>query len=316
MMLSLRGLGRRTAHLWRSTDQAVRWACVGLLLAAGICIYLGLLGDRKDWWEDRPFTTNVISGFGGASFGLVIAILVIQRLLERQADANKRRDVHRLLTGATAQLDSSIAEITAPTPIGELGSKVTTLERQYRGAIAPIEARYAEASLRQTMPSSDATFKALAATAGQQVAAIASELRALVPSRATVEPSWASALAEWTFLDTHVKPRVLEAGYTWMPPRVTAEMNALMDKPHVATRISEPAERLEELASALGAAGQSSSPLAVINAVGELALLFHRGNMIQALDGLGEAARDTCMILSSAHGELEYVARQLQPGDY
>jgi hypothetical protein len=69
----------------RSIKPSVLWSSVVLwVLGAGLAV-LGIVGDDRDWWKDRPFLTNLVSGVTGAGFGIPLALLVLSGLARRQA---------------------------------------------------------------------------------------------------------------------------------------------------------------------------------------------------------------------------------------
>lgn len=57
-----------------------------------LCIILGAIGDSNGFWVERPFLTNLVSSLAGASFGIPVAILVLQQVSMRQAKVAELRD--------------------------------------------------------------------------------------------------------------------------------------------------------------------------------------------------------------------------------
>jgi hypothetical protein len=76
-------------------DRFRKWialASIGLVFLGLAAVVVGLIGDGRDWWEARPFLTNLLSTISGACFGIPVAIVVLRRAeeLRHREDAANR----------------------------------------------------------------------------------------------------------------------------------------------------------------------------------------------------------------------------------
>ncbi|MFI5954373.1 hypothetical protein [Cryptosporangium sp. NPDC051539] len=53
-------------------------------MLSGVLLTLGITGDILDWWGDLPFTINLLTSAAGASFGLPLAVLVLDTLAKQR----------------------------------------------------------------------------------------------------------------------------------------------------------------------------------------------------------------------------------------
>src|SRR5690242_14298505 len=83
---------RVVGEWWGEFSPGLRRA-TALLWSVGIAFtLLGLYGDLHGFWAARPFATNLVSSLTGGSFGIPIALLVIQQLAGQQNLYSERRE--------------------------------------------------------------------------------------------------------------------------------------------------------------------------------------------------------------------------------
>lgn len=191
---------------WRALHPGLRPVVV-TLLAAGVALgVLGAVGDAAGFWSRLPFLTNLASSLTAALFGLPVALVVVQRLLQVQAEANDRAAAWRLATrsahhlrvaaGALPSLDRLTARYDA-----ELAGAAAWADRAFAAKPRPRRLRasmYQRTYLRHVL--------AAHRTAG--------EVADLV---AAAGPATARIRTEAAFLSDEVRPMVLRAGGEWRP---------------------------------------------------------------------------------------------------
>ncbi|MEU4425686.1 hypothetical protein AB0F81_34115 [Actinoplanes sp. NPDC024001] len=89
----------RTATLrreWETVHPRLRTTVVAMLSAGTVLTALGAAGDAAGAWSRFPFLTNLASALTGALFGLPVALLVVQRLIQAQTQTTERAAAWRL----------------------------------------------------------------------------------------------------------------------------------------------------------------------------------------------------------------------------
>jgi len=81
---------------WETLHPTLRRAVVVLLSAGFVLAVLGAIGDAAGVWSRFPFLTNLASSLTGALFGLPVALVVVQRLIQAQAEVTDRAAAWRL----------------------------------------------------------------------------------------------------------------------------------------------------------------------------------------------------------------------------
>src|SRR5262245_58360317 len=81
---------RRVPRWWKSRSVPLRHAAVALWTLGLLTGLGGIVGDRHGWWANQPFATNLLSAVTTASFGIPLALLVLQDLAAAQARASER----------------------------------------------------------------------------------------------------------------------------------------------------------------------------------------------------------------------------------
>jgi hypothetical protein len=92
----------RRARTFRRLSPAVSLATILLWILAVTLVWVGLVGDDRGWWSNRPFLTNLISSLTGASFGIPIALIFIGLLSQRQREFEIDRRISDLAHAAAS----------------------------------------------------------------------------------------------------------------------------------------------------------------------------------------------------------------------
>jgi len=206
---------------WATLHPRLRPTVVALLAAGTVLAVLGAVGDGAEVWSRFPFLTNLASSLTGALFGLPVALVVVQRLLQAQTEANDRaaawrlaiRSVHSMRIAAVtlsgADADSAAAELTrlvarCDTAIAEAQEwadlALTAKARPRRLRASMYQRNY----LRQVLTLHHTVQQALNVYATTGMAAETSAL-ALERIRSGA-----------TFLYDHVRPMVLRLDGRWL----------------------------------------------------------------------------------------------------
>lgn len=192
------------------------------MLAAGVVlVVLGLVGDLAGFWSDLPFLTNLVSALTGALFGVPVAIVVVQRLLQAQADASDLAAAWRLATRSAHEM-----RIAAHTLSRADGSAADLARHLARCDVAIGEAReWADRALTAKPRPRRLRASMYQRTYLRQVLALheaAGQALAVFASTGLAGPAAATALqrirSEAAFLHDQVRPAVLRLDGRWLPP--------------------------------------------------------------------------------------------------
>jgi hypothetical protein len=122
-----RGYGYRIASASAAGSKSARGShtvryiaaiCVTLLVAGVGFVILGLLGDERGWWSDRPFLTNLLTAIAGACFGIPLAIAVLQSLSRLQGHLYERRKNFEKIASLGANLLGRVEVLRNWWPLG------------------------------------------------------------------------------------------------------------------------------------------------------------------------------------------------------
>ncbi|NTW38599.1 MAG: hypothetical protein HGA44_01730 [Cellulomonadaceae bacterium] len=84
-----------------------RRAALGSLVFGTALLGLGLSLGRRNLWDQRPFTLNILSNIMAATFGLALAVLVIPRAQALLTAKRQQRELHAERAAATSSLRSA-----------------------------------------------------------------------------------------------------------------------------------------------------------------------------------------------------------------
>src|SRR5689334_4938235 len=98
---------RRWTLFWRESDVRIR--LIILILASGgvAGVAIGIILDIRGIWSKLPFTTNLVSGVTGACFGVIFALVILQSVTRKQAEAQSRRQAEPLYRRGLADLEAA-----------------------------------------------------------------------------------------------------------------------------------------------------------------------------------------------------------------
>jgi hypothetical protein len=193
---------------------------VALLSAGTVLAVLGAVGDAFGTWSRFPFLTNLASSLTGALFGLPVALVVVQRLLQAQTDANERaaawrlamRSVHGMRVGAAAL--SGVDADNAAELTWLLARCDTAIDEAQQWAEAALAAKARPRRLRASMYQRNYLHQVL--TLHQTV----QEALNVCARTGIAADASATALgrirSEAAFLQDHVRPMVLRLDGRWL----------------------------------------------------------------------------------------------------
>src|SRR5687768_12695100 len=99
---------------WAKLHPRLRPAVVVLLSAGTVLAVLGTVGDAIQLWSRFPFLTNLASSLTAALFGIPLALVVVQRLLQAQAEANDRAAAWRLAVRSVHSMHVAAVTLSGP----------------------------------------------------------------------------------------------------------------------------------------------------------------------------------------------------------
>jgi hypothetical protein len=80
----------------------------------GVCLLsLGFAADQFDWWTNRPFLTNLVSGVTSACFGIPFASLFLASFTAHQAEQLERSNAQSLFDGALDAFAGGVRRVTS-----------------------------------------------------------------------------------------------------------------------------------------------------------------------------------------------------------
>ncbi|WIM93451.1 hypothetical protein ACTOB_005430 [Actinoplanes oblitus] len=206
-------------RVWFDTPHPRLRPVLAAMIGAGVLLAgLGVAGDVAGFWASLPFLTNLVSSLTGALFGIPVGIVVVQRLLQAQTDANDRAAAWRLALRSAHHMRTAAGALTGPAGTGEELARLLArcdsavaearewAELAHHARPRPRRLRasmYQRTYLRQVLELHDAARQALAVyTRTSHAAATAIE----------------RIRSEAGFLHDQVRPMVLRLDGAWLPP--------------------------------------------------------------------------------------------------
>jgi hypothetical protein len=196
-------LWEKARRVWSETSRVVRRVWV-FLWAAGLALLgFGIWGDQTGFWGDKPYFTNVFSALTTASFGVPLALIVLQRISATEADAAEARSARRMAAIVSADLVDSVAALV---PGGTAALQGAMAEfRGQRDALVPNGDYWRPSGAPRLYY---APF----------IEAIDTVLQSI---EGLFDPQWGTYFAEvssqWSILTTESRARLLGAGERWLP---------------------------------------------------------------------------------------------------
>jgi hypothetical protein len=207
---------------WAKVHPGLRPAVVALLCAGVVLAVLGAAGDAAGFWSRYPFLTNLASSLTAALFGLPVALVVVQRLLQVQTDANERAAAWRLAMRSAHGMRAAAGTLAGP-DADDAAAELARLVARCHAAVAgarewadrALAARsrprrlrasmYQRAYLRHVLTAHGTAEQALEAYARTGMGA------------GTSAPAIERIRSEAAFLHDHVRPAVLRLDGRWLP---------------------------------------------------------------------------------------------------
>jgi hypothetical protein len=200
--------------VWRETGSTLKKVCFTLWTCAVILLALGILGDNTGFWTDKPYLTNTFSALTSASFGVPVALVVLQRVAASEADAAEVRAARRMAGRMSA----------------DLASAVRALVRDGIPAMRAVQADL-RGQRDSLVPDGDYWRAATAPRLHYQpyIDAIDSAIRTVEKLFiSNTKQHLAEVSAQWSILTTEARFRLLGTGSQWLPGHQVEEVGALI----------------------------------------------------------------------------------------
>jgi hypothetical protein len=200
--------------VWGETGSTLKKVWITLWTGAVILLALGVLGDNTGFWTDKPYLTNTFSALTSASFGVPVALVVLQRVAASEADAAEVRAARRMAGRVSADLASAVRALV-------------------KDGIPAM--RVVQAGLRDQrdslVPNGDYWRSATAPRLHYQpyIDAIESAIRTVEKLFISdTKQHLAEVSAQWSILTTESRSRILGTGNQWLPGHQVEEVGALI----------------------------------------------------------------------------------------
>ncbi|MEJ8640009.1 hypothetical protein [Streptomyces sp. MS2.AVA.5] len=203
---------------WGDAPRVVRWVVVGCLVAGSAGLVVGILGDFNGFWDDKAFSTNLVSSVIGLLFGVPLALLVLSYLTEAQAEDRELKQCRRYAEKTVETfLDNLMQGFKGTDP-----SAIASALDQWK-----IENTQAPQLLRGDAP---VDFDVRRQRAGEVYACLEarnSAQHAALSKNTTDSLDWLAQIVQnWDRLDSDIRPRVELLGIRWLPAKVYADLAA------------------------------------------------------------------------------------------
>jgi len=207
---------------WRETPGGLRALSLALWAVGGALLGFGWWGDQVGFWADKPFITNVFSSVTAVSFGVPLALIVVERMGVAQAEAVEARAARRLAAKVVKDLVLAVPRLRPGTAsnLRDAEAGLRVVERAAQEAIRQWESSRDQESVRalRRFVEDGSLFRAL------------EDFRvAIRPGRQAV-PVVAEVSAHWSFLNTTVRSRLLETGETWLEAPLAAQIDGMVGR--------------------------------------------------------------------------------------
>jgi hypothetical protein len=202
---------------WARVHPRLRTVVVVLLAAGTVLAVLGAVGDAAGLWSRFPFLTNLASSLTAALFGLPVALVVVQRLLQAQTAANDRAAAWRLAVRSVHSMCVAAARLSA-VDTAELTRLVTSCDTAIAEAQEweepALSAKARPRRLRASMYQRNYLLPVVAFHDTVRQALTVWETTAL--GAGTAGPALERLRSEAAFLHDHIRPMVLRLDGRWL----------------------------------------------------------------------------------------------------
>lgn len=203
---------------WNEVDPVVRVVVLCLLAAGFVLAFAGVAMDLAGTWNSFPFSVNMVSSAAAACFGVPIALVVLQYLLQEQQEHSAKIKVVRRATAASAKLsDMAQQQAGDQDKVQASGQRLIGLRRQLRS-----EAKWL--STLSVVTEEDLEQKGLDRTT-ELVLLCLEDISAAFPDQATRDATAGDLVSTWKYLDEQLYPMALDAGLSWLGPGRSAPDN-------------------------------------------------------------------------------------------
>lgn len=189
------------------------------------CALLGAVGDAREWWDNRAFLTNLASSFTSLLFGVPVALLVLSRLTDAQAEATLRRQVVRRARGSVQSLHDTVMQRCRTSDPATLAAELLLLRDKNREMQDKLSTPRPQRAALQDL-----------ANLAEERNNLWDQICRLRLRDARMLRLWMSTISrQWTEIE-QVRARATEAGMRWLPSnleiRVSSAVERLGDGPH------------------------------------------------------------------------------------
>jgi hypothetical protein len=199
---------------------------VGVPIAVGL-LTLGLIGDDKGFWENKPYLTNILTACTGAAVGIPFAISFLNWFSRTQAAAsdrlfvlaNAKRSVSslELSLSALTKGDEGLVRLRELAQRGEaLQGRLEKLEKEWWSAGEYIT-RHEGAGVYLDYAKIRAVFGYVIEELIGEVAAVSELARSSLLNQDDLETIEFQFRSDWQAFDTVVRLRVNEKKSDWLP---------------------------------------------------------------------------------------------------
>ncbi|MBP2211060.1 hypothetical protein JOJ87_001404 [Rhodococcus ruber] len=211
---------------WEALPRFWRRAFAASVGVGFALLVVGLVGDRRSWWDGWGFAVNILTSLVGALFGIPLAVVAVGWFTTNHQDRIESRTSAKVTRNAWVNFKESVLACAPPAITDALTARPVEVDEAYERLKAKLRAVRTlvrlEGEPRQYVlpPGADTTVEQIREEVRQLVVEMQGPLFHL---RAAVGPSreysrdWAVLRSRWTFLSTHVRILRTGAGLTWIP---------------------------------------------------------------------------------------------------
>ncbi|MGW8485434.1 hypothetical protein [Streptomyces sp. NPDC055886] len=186
-----------------------------------------MVGDERGWWDNRGFLTNLASSFTSLLFGVPVALLVLSRLADAQAEATLRRQVMQRASGSVQSLHEAVMQRCRASDSSTLAAELLLLRDKNR-----------EMQDKLSIPRPQRLALQDLANLAEERNNLWDQICRIRLKDARMLRLWMSAISrQWAEIE-QVRARATEAGMRWLPSnlevRVSSAVERLGDGPHTA----------------------------------------------------------------------------------
>lgn len=221
---------------WKTLHPTVRRSMIISIVLGFASLITGILLEDHEFWNSRPFVTNVASTLTGAFFGIPLAVFVLQWLTQDYAKTADRRTTLALISKSIDRISQNIKEFIKNEAFGFelLSERFSRLDNAlFLFTCYPCE--YREARKPYSVYVSDGGIHVAASDireSAKEVADIMDELKSIILENFTDLKNNVRLASEnnmqWRSLMDDIRPKWLECGEDWLPATTTTRIESLV----------------------------------------------------------------------------------------